>query len=98
MREARQLVYNLVDCSKPVIAAVHGPVVGAGLAVAVLADVCIASKSAVILDGHTRLGVAAGDHAVISWPIMVGLAKVKILPTDQRRTDRRGGRADRVGG
>jgi enoyl-CoA hydratase len=77
MREARQLVYNMVDCSKPVIAAVHGPVIGAGLAVAVLADICIASRSAVILDGHTRLGVAAGDHAVISWPILVGLAKAK---------------------
>jgi enoyl-CoA hydratase len=95
MREARQLVYNLVDCSKPVIAAVHGPVVGAGLAVAVLADICIASKSAVILDGHTRLGVTAGDHAVISWPIMVGLAKAKYyLLTNDVLT---GEEAERIG-
>jgi len=95
MREARQLVYNLIDCSKPVISAIHGPVVGAGLAVAILADVSIAAKSAMILDGHTRLGVAAGDHAVISWPALAGLAKAKYyLLTNEPLT---GEEAERIG-
>jgi len=49
--------------------------VGAGLAVALLADISIAGRSAKILDGHTRLGVAAGDHSVIIWPLLCGLAK-----------------------
>ena len=47
------------------------------LAVALLADVAVASRTAKILDGHTRLGVAAGDHAVIIWPLLCGLAKAR---------------------
>jgi enoyl-CoA hydratase len=75
--EARDLVYNIVDCRKPVVAAIDGPAVGAGLAVALLADISIAAPSARIVDGHTRLGVAAGDHAVLVWPLLCGLAKAK---------------------
>ena len=75
--EARDLVYNIVDCSKPIVAAIEGPCVGAGLAVALLADISLAAPSARIVDGHTRLGVAAGDHAVLVWPLLCGMAKAK---------------------
>src|SRR5258708_4260020 len=77
MKEARDLVYNVLDCSKPVVSAMRGPAVGAGLVVGLLADVSIASKTARIIDGHTRLGVAAGDHAAIIWPLLCGMAKAK---------------------
>ena len=77
MREARDLVYNVINCSKPIISAIHGPAVGAGLAVALLADISVAGRTAKIVDGHTRLGVAAGDHAVINWPLLCGMAKAK---------------------
>lgn len=77
MREARDLVYNVINCSKPIVAAIHGPAVGAGLAVAMTADISVAGRTARIVDGHTRLGVAAGDHAVLSWPLMCGMAKAK---------------------
>jgi enoyl-CoA hydratase len=76
-KEARDLVYNLINCSKPIVSAMQGPAVGAGLVAGLLADVSIAGKSARIIDGHTRLGVAAGDHAVIIWPLLCGLAKAK---------------------
>jgi enoyl-CoA hydratase len=75
--EARDLVYNLVGCSKPVVAAIDGPCVGAGLAVALLADISLAAPTARLVDGHTRLGVAAGDHAVLVWPLLCGMAKAK---------------------
>ena len=75
--EARDLVYNVIDCQKPIVAAITGPAVGAGLAVGLLADVSIATPSARIVDGHTKLGVTAGDHAVIVWPLLCGLAKAK---------------------
>ena len=75
--EARDLVYNLVDCRKPVVAAIDGPCVGAGLAVALLADISLATPGAKLVDGHTRLGVAAGDHAVLVWPLLCGMAKAK---------------------
>ena len=76
-KEAGDLVYNLINCSKPVVSAIRGSAVGAGLAVALLADVSVAGRSAKLLDGHTRLGVAAGDHAVIIWPLLCGLAKAR---------------------
>jgi enoyl-CoA hydratase len=76
-REARDLVYNVINCSKPVVSAMHGPAVGAGLVAGLLADISIASKTARIIDGHTRLGVAAGDHAAIVWPLLCGMAKAK---------------------
>ncbi|WP_371778590.1 enoyl-CoA hydratase/isomerase family protein [Streptosporangium subroseum] len=75
--EARDIVYNVLNCSKPVVSAIQGPAVGAGLAVALLADISIAGRTARIIDGHTRLGVAAGDHAAIIWPLLCGLAKAK---------------------
>ena len=76
-KEARDLVYNIINCSKPIVSAIHGSAVGAGLVAAMLADVSIAAKTARIIDGHTRLGVAAGDHAVILWPLLCGMAKAK---------------------
>ena len=75
--EARGLVHNILDCEKPIVSAIQGPAVGAGLVAALLADISIASKKAKIVDGHTRLGVAAGDHAAIIWPLLCGIAKAK---------------------
>jgi enoyl-CoA hydratase len=77
LREARDIVKNVIDCSKPIVSAMHGPAVGAGLVCGLLADVSIATKKARIIDGHTRLGVAAGDHAAICWPLLCGMAKAK---------------------
>ena len=76
-REAKDLVYNLINCSKMIVSAMHGPAVGAGLVCGLLADISIAAKNARIIDGHTRLGVAAGDHAAIVWPLLCGMAKAK---------------------
>lgn len=76
-REAKDLVYNVVNCSKPIVSAMRGVAVGAGLVAGLLADVSIASKDCRIIDGHTRLGVAAGDHAAIIWPLLCGMAKAK---------------------
>jgi enoyl-CoA hydratase len=77
MQEAADIVYRMLDCDKPIISAINGVAVGAGLAVALLADVSIMSETAKITDGHVRLGVAAGDHAAIIWPILCGITKAK---------------------
>ena len=76
-KDGRELVRNLVEFTKPIIAAINGAAVGAGLAAAMLSDVTIAAKKAKIVDGHTRLGVAAGDHATLIWPLLCGMAKAK---------------------
>jgi enoyl-CoA hydratase len=75
--EARDLVYNVINCPKPIVSAMTGPAIGAGLAVGLLADISIATPKARIVDGHTKLGVAAGDHAAMVWPLLCGLAKAK---------------------
>jgi enoyl-CoA hydratase len=95
LREARDLVANVINCSKPIVSAIHGPAVGAGLVAALLADISVAARSARIIDGHTRLGVAAGDHAAICWPLLCGMAKAKYyLLTCETLT---GEEAERIG-
>jgi enoyl-CoA hydratase len=76
-REARDLVYNMINCSKPVVAAVTGPAVGVGLAVTLLADISVVAKNARLIDGHTKLGITAGDHSALIWPLLCGIAKAK---------------------
>ncbi len=76
-KEAGDIVYNMLNLDKPIISAINGVAVGAGLAVAFMADISIASEAMRITDGHIRLGVAAGDHAVIIWPLLCGLARAK---------------------
>jgi len=94
-KEASDLVYNLINCSKPIVSAIRGTAVGAGLAVALLADISVAGRDVKIIDGHTRLGVAAGDHSVIIWPLLCGLAKARYyLLTNDPLT---GEEAERIG-
>lgn len=77
MREAGDIVHSMIDCDTPIISAINGVAVGAGLAVALLADISIIAEDARLTDGHIRLGVAAGDHAVVLWPLLCGMAKAK---------------------
>jgi enoyl-CoA hydratase len=94
-KEARDIVYNMINCSKPVVSAMRGVAVGAGLVCGLLADVSIATRDCRIIDGHTRLGVAAGDHGAIIWPLLCGMAKAKyyLLLCDQLL----GAEAERIG-
>ena len=77
MRDAVSIVRGMIECDKPIISAINGVAVGAGLAVAVLADVSVAAEDAKLIDGHTNVGVAAGDHACVIWPLLCGMAKAK---------------------
>jgi enoyl-CoA hydratase/carnithine racemase len=95
MREARDLVYNMTDCPQPIVSAARGWAVGAGLACLILADVSIMSQDAKLTDGHVNIGVAAGDHATIIWPLLCGMARAKYyLLTGERMT---GADAARIG-
>jgi enoyl-CoA hydratase len=76
-KEASDIVYGVVNCGKPTVCAMEGVSVGAGLAAGLLCDITIAGRNTRIIDGHTRLGVAAGDHAAIIWPLLCGMAKAK---------------------
>ncbi|WP_225929000.1 enoyl-CoA hydratase/isomerase family protein [Rhodococcus opacus] len=95
MREARDLVRNIIEVPQPIISAINGPAAGAGLVAALLADISVAGRRAKIVDGHVRLGVAAGDHAAICWPLLTSMAKAKYhLLTNEVLT---GEEAERIG-
>jgi enoyl-CoA hydratase len=77
MHEASAIVRNMIECEKPIISAINGIAVGAGLASALMADISVIAEDARLTDGHMRIGVAAGDHAAIIWPLLCGMAKAK---------------------
>ncbi|MEO7135568.1 MAG: enoyl-CoA hydratase/isomerase family protein [Vicinamibacterales bacterium] len=95
MKEAGDIVYNMLACEKPIISAINGIAVGAGLAVALLADISIMAENARFTDGHVRLGVGAGDHAAIVWPLLCGMAKAKYYLMTAEFVD--GREAERIG-
>ena len=95
MKEAGDLVKNILACEKVIISAINGVAVGAGLAVALMADISLMAEEARITDGHVRMGVAAGDHAVIVWPLLCGMAKAKYYLMTADFID--GATADRIG-
>lgn len=94
-KEAADIVYRLLALEKPVISAINGVAVGAGLAVALMADISIMAENAKFTDGHVKLGVGAGDHAAIIWPILCGMAKAKYYLLTADFVD--GKEAERVG-
>lgn len=95
LKEMSDLVYNIINCEKPIVSAINGVAVGAGTVAALLADIAIAAEDARIGDGHVKLGVAAGDHAAIIWPLLAGMAKARYyLLTGEMIT---GAEAERLG-
>lgn len=95
MRETVQILYGMVDCRKPIVSAINGAAAGAGLAIGLLADVSVIAEDAVIADGHTRIGLAAGDHAALLWPLLTSMAKAKLYLLTCRKLD--GREAERIG-
>jgi len=95
LREAADIVYNMINLEKPIISAINGVAVGAGLAVALMADISIIADTARLTDGHLRLGVGAGDHAAIIWPLLCGMAKAKYYLLTAEFLD--GREAERIG-
>lgn len=95
LEETRSIVFNMLHCSKPIISAINGVAVGAGVVVALLSDISIMAEGARLADGHTRMGVAAGDHGAIIWPLLCGMARAKYyLLTSEFITGRE---AERIG-
>ncbi len=93
--EMSDLVYNMINCAKPIVSAINGVAVGAGLVVALLADISVCAADARLGDGHVRLGAAAGDHAAIIWPLLCGMAKARYYLMTGEMLD--GAEAERIG-
>ncbi|BAI74876.1 enoyl-CoA hydratase (plasmid) [Azospirillum sp. B510] len=77
IREAKKVVYSLLDCDKPVVAKVNGDAIGLGATVALFCDVVIATEEARLADPHNNVGLIAGDGGQIIWPQLIGYARAK---------------------
>lgn len=75
--EAYNILRNIVDLPKPVIAAVNGAAMGLGASIAFACDIIIAAENARIADPHVSVGLAAGDGGCVFWPLMMGMCKAK---------------------
>ena len=95
LREGGDIVRTMLECDTPIISAINGVAVGAGLAVALMADISIINEDCRLTDGHLRIGVAAGDHAVAIWPLLCGMAKAKYYLMTSDFID--GREAERIG-
>lgn len=85
--EARRIVDGILECRKPIIAAVNGYAFGLGANIALLCDVVVAARSAVFADTHVRTGVGAGDGGQVIWPLLMGVNRAKYyLMTGDRLT------------
>lgn len=77
VREARQIVFGILDCEKPFVARVNGPAVGLGATIALLCDVIFIARSAYLSDPHVNVGMVAGDGGALIWPQLIGFARAK---------------------
>ena len=76
-RDAKQLIWDLLDVEIPIVAAVNGHAMGLGASIALLCDVIFMADTATIGDPHVRVGIVAGDGGVAIWPLAVGPARAK---------------------
>ncbi|ARR55827.1 enoyl-CoA hydratase [Rhizorhabdus wittichii DC-6] len=77
VREAKQIVFGLIDCEKPVIAKLNGHATGLGATIALFCDVIFAAEHAKIGDPHVSIGFVAGDGGAVIWPQLIGYARAK---------------------
>jgi enoyl-CoA hydratase len=77
IREAKQLVFAMLDCEKPIIAKVNGHAVGLGATLALYCDIIFMADTAKIGDPHVKVGLTAGDGGAIIWPQLIGYARAK---------------------
>lgn len=71
-REAKQIVWDLLDVEVPIICALNGPAVGLGASIALLCDVIVMAETAIIRDPHVQVGLVAGDGGAAIWPLLLG--------------------------
>ncbi len=93
--EGSALVYGMIDCAKPIVSAINGAAAGAGLSVALFADISIIDERALIIDPHVMIGISAGDGALALWPLLTGMAKAKLYLLTSEALD--GREAERIG-
>jgi enoyl-CoA hydratase len=89
-RQAKRVVFAMLDIDKPVICRLNGHAIGLGATVALLCDVIFAAEEAKIGDPHVQLGLVAGDGGAAIWAQRIGLGRAKeFLLTGELLTGKR---------
>jgi enoyl-CoA hydratase len=71
-REAKQLIWDLLDVELPIVCGLNGSAAGLAASVALLCDVVVIADDAVIVDPHVNVGLVAGDGGAAIWPLLLG--------------------------
>lgn len=66
---------KIADIDKPVVAAVNGPAVGAGMDMALHADIRIAAESAKFAETYVRVGLVPGNGGAWFLPRIIGIPR-----------------------
>ena len=70
-----RIVLTLEDLDKPVIAAINGNAMGAGMDMAIMCDIRICSERARLAESYINIGVVPGDGGAYFLPRLVGMSK-----------------------
>jgi enoyl-CoA hydratase len=76
-REAKRIIFSMLECEKPIIARINGHATGLGATLALFCDVTFATEKAKIGDPHVGVGFTAGDGGAVIWPQLIGYARAK---------------------
>jgi len=76
-RDAKQMIWDLLDVEIPIVAAINGPAMGLGASIALLCDIVFMADTATIADPHVKVGIVAGDGGTAIWPLLLGPARAK---------------------
>jgi enoyl-CoA hydratase/carnithine racemase len=70
-----QVAFTLERTDKPVIAAINGPAVGAGLDMALMADIRTMADTAKVSEGYIKVGLVPGDGGAYFLPRLIGQSR-----------------------
>lgn len=74
-RTYNRVVMKMRGLEKPIIGAINGPAVGAGLGVALATDLRVAAESASFLYGFVGIGLSADSGTSLMMPLLIGLTR-----------------------
>ena len=74
-RTYNRVITKMRGLQKPIVGAINGPAVGAGLGVALATDLRVAAESASFIYGFVGIGLSADSGTSLAMPLLIGLAR-----------------------